>query len=74
MGALKLSESNSQEENGLGNNIFSERLEIWIRPDGTSSKHTSVMDNESAEEELDLLTDLDVSVINSTNILTYLIL
>lgn len=58
--ALKLSENNSQEENVLSSSVFNERLEIWIRPDGTSSKHTSVMENESAEEELDLLTDLDV--------------
>ncbi|XP_015794937.1 telomerase-binding protein EST1A isoform X3 [Tetranychus urticae] len=60
--ALKFSDSTSpQDEDFLVNNVFKERLEIWIRPDGTSSKHTSVMGNESEEEELDLLTDIDLN-------------
>ncbi|RWS15315.1 telomerase-binding protein EST1A-like protein [Dinothrombium tinctorium] len=42
-------------------NISEERLEIWIRPDGTSSKHTSLVENVSAEEEFDMLTDVDLN-------------
>ncbi|RWS26352.1 telomerase-binding protein EST1A-like protein [Leptotrombidium deliense] len=57
---LKLTNPIPVEDCG-NSNVNEERLEIWIRPDGTSSKHTSLVQNFSAEEEFDMLTDVDLN-------------
>lgn len=63
----KLRSTKLTDEPEHGNKIkisHEERLEIWIRPDGSSSKHTSDYEDGNASEELDMLTDVDVSLIN----------
>lgn len=63
LGELKL-RSQRDKKSRAGEIDFSvtseERLEIWIRPDGSSSKHTSSLEDQSLSEELNVLTDVNV--------------
>lgn len=61
---LKLHEK--QRSGDIDLSVFSEeRLEVWIRPDGSSSKHTNKLEEQPIEEELNVLTDVNVSYVAS---------
>lgn len=60
MSALSLKRKQRQQDAQF-TVMTDERVEIWIRPDGTSSKHSSAPDDDAAEEELDILTDVNLN-------------